>query len=475
MVVDHIPYAELGARAGAEVAAGHGHDLFAFITPPPLFEDDVIDHREIVEEVEAKVGKMAPIVERNVLNPKTGKYFGFADFWTPNPVHYRAQSWNQVEPGLTPSSWDDVLRAAPRLKALGLPIGIAISPDDDSSFSLFGLMAAFGSQLQDEEGHLTLDSPATVEAVKMASAIYRAGMSEEVFFWDSSSNNRAMATGHSAMVLNAISVIRGTEEQDKDLAADVALAPSLAGPAGRLGVNSVVNVFVIWRFARNQEMAKQFLVDLALDAREAFLRSRFYNLPPFPQAVPDLADLVARDDEAQPPTKYALMADAETWTTNIGHPGHANAATDEVFFQFIVPKMFAAAARGRDECRSSREDGGGASEADLRQVAGTGEDLMDGARDRRDFLRLAAGAAAVAARGGLRVRVGEGQGGRGEGEGQGDQGRHTLRIAQCQQFRPRLRRLVRQRVHHNAGASSTACRWSSTTSTLDRAAHPGGG
>jgi multiple sugar transport system substrate-binding protein len=346
VVVDHIPYGELGARAGAEVAAGRGHDLFAFITPPPLFEDDVIDHREVVEEVEAKVGKMAPIVERNVLNPKTGKYFGFADFWTPNPVHYRVQLWNQVEPGLAPSSWDDVLRAAPRLKALGLPVGIAISPDDDSSFSLFGLMAAFGSQLQDEEGRLTLDSPATVEAVKMASAIYRAGMSEEVFFWDSSSNNRAMATGHSAMVLNAISVIRGTEEQDKELAADVALAPSLAGPAGRLGVNSVVNVFVIWRFARNQEMAKQFLVDLALNAREAFLRSRFYNLPPFPQAVPDLADLVARDDEAQPPTKYALMADAETWTTNIGHPGHANAATDEVFFQFIVPKMFAAAARG---------------------------------------------------------------------------------------------------------------------------------
>ena len=346
VVVDHIPYAELGARAGAEVAAGRGHDLFAFITPPPLFEDDVIDHREVVEEVEAKVGKIAPIVERNVLNPKTGKYFGFADFWTPNPVHYRVQLWNQVEPGLTPSSWDDVLRAAPRLKALGQPIGIAISPDDDSSFSLFGLMAAFGSQLQDEEGRLTLNSPATVEAVKMASAIYRAGMSEEVFFWDSSSNNRAMATGQSSMVLNAISVIRGTEEQNKELAADVALAPSLAGPAGRLGVNSVVNVFVIWRFARNQEMAKQFLVDLAVNAREAFLRSRFYNLPPFPQAIPDLAELVARDDEAQPPTKYTLMAEAEAWTTNIGHPGHANAATDEVFFQFIVPKMFAAAARG---------------------------------------------------------------------------------------------------------------------------------
>ncbi len=31
---------------------------------------------------------------------------------------------------------------------------------------------------------------------------------------------------------------------------------------------------------------------------------------------------------------------------NIGHPGHDNAATSEVFFAFLIPQMFAAAARG---------------------------------------------------------------------------------------------------------------------------------
>ena len=364
VVVDHIPYAELGPRAGAEVARGRGHDLFAFITPPPLLEDHVIDHREVVEEVEAKVGKMAPIVERNVLNAKTGKYFGFAEYWVPNPVHYRVDLWDQVEPGLAPATWDDVLRAAPRLKALGRPVGIALSPDDDSSFSLFSLMAAFGSQLQDEQGGVTINSPATVEAVKMVAAIYRTGMSEEVFHWDSSSNNRALATGQSSLVLNTISAIRGAEDQDRNLAASVRLAPALAGPHGRLGVNSVVNVFVIWRFAQNQEAAKQFLVDLALNAREAFLRSRFYNLPAFPEAIPDLAGLVARDDVAQPPTKYALLADAAAWSTNIGHPGHANAAVDEVFFQFVVPKMFAAAARGE----MSAEDAVKAAEAQITPI-----------------------------------------------------------------------------------------------------------
>ena len=51
MVVDHIPLPERPARADAE-GAGRGHDIFRFVgSAPRRFEDDVIDHREIVEEV----------------------------------------------------------------------------------------------------------------------------------------------------------------------------------------------------------------------------------------------------------------------------------------------------------------------------------------------------------------------------------------------------------------------------------------
>ena len=346
VVVDHIPYAELPARAGAEVAAGHGHDLFAFITAPAALEDEVIDHREVIDEVEARIGPMAPIVRRHVFNPKTGKYFGLGQYWVPNPVHYRTDLWERVRPGGVPSSWDDVLRAAPDLKAAGRPVGIGLSDDDDSNFSLLSLMAVFGARLQDEENRLALDAPATVEAVKMGAAIYRAGMTDDVFRWDSSSNNRLIATGHGSLILNTISAIRAAEDQDRALAGTIGLAPALSGPAARLGVNSVVGVYVIWRFSEQQDRAKQFLIDLAVAARDALLQSRFYNLPAFPGAVPDLKALVGRDEAAQPPTKYAILADAESWSTNIGHPGHDNAATDEVFSAFIIPKMFAAAARG---------------------------------------------------------------------------------------------------------------------------------
>src|SRR5919108_2598711 len=49
--VDHVDFAELPTRASAEVAAQSGHDLFWFLSPPAAFEDQVIDHQDIVDEV----------------------------------------------------------------------------------------------------------------------------------------------------------------------------------------------------------------------------------------------------------------------------------------------------------------------------------------------------------------------------------------------------------------------------------------
>ncbi len=345
VVVDHMPYEQLTDRANTEVASQRGHDIFGFILPPAL-EDHVIDHREIVEEVEAKVGKMAPHVERSVLNPKTGQYVAFCDYWSAKPVHYRTDAWNALRPKFTPDSWDDVLRAGSGLKAAGQPLGIGMSHDADSELALSALLMGYGASVQDEAGKVVLDRRATVEAVKAGAAIYQAGMTEDVFGWDAASNNRLLTAGRTSMILNPVSALRAVEDQDPALAAKIALAPIPAGPAARVGPTSFMGISVIWRFSPNQEAAKQFLVDLALHAEEAFLRSGFYNLPAFPGAVKDLGGLLANDSRATPPGKYRLLGDATRWTTNLGHPGSNNAAIADVAGEFLISKMFAAAARG---------------------------------------------------------------------------------------------------------------------------------
>src|SRR6202171_4982011 len=71
VVVDHIAIGEINARAAAEVAAQKGHDLFMFLSPPAAYEKQVIDHREIYDEVQKKHGKPIDLAIKSTFNPKT--------------------------------------------------------------------------------------------------------------------------------------------------------------------------------------------------------------------------------------------------------------------------------------------------------------------------------------------------------------------------------------------------------------------
>jgi multiple sugar transport system substrate-binding protein len=343
VVVEHFRLAQLSARAEADVAAQSGHDIFGFTSPPADFEDHVLDHRELVEEVEAKLGKAAPQAERSVRNPRTGKYFGFPEFWTPHTVHYRKDLWDATGGG--PTTWDDVVRVAPELRASGHPVGIGLAEDQESTWCLLGLMHAYGSSVQDADGNLTLKRPATAEAVKVATNLFRTGMTDEVFSWDAVGNNRLLASGKGALIINGVAALRAVEAQDPELASKIQLRPMLAGPAGARSPY-LMGIYVIWKFASSAELAGRFLVDLAVNYREAFIRSEFYKMPSFPGAVPDLWDLVANDERAKPADKYGLLAKASEWSTNLGHPGYANAAVEEVLNRHVIPRMFASAARG---------------------------------------------------------------------------------------------------------------------------------
>src|SRR5918994_1942272 len=126
------------ARAAAEVAAQSGHDLFWFLAPPAQYEDQVVNHADVVQEVTKKRGKMADVCYRSTYNPRTKKYFAFADTYAPDPVNWRTDLWGEL--GLRPNTWESVLRAAPALREKGNPIGIGMSNEIDSNMALMSLM-----------------------------------------------------------------------------------------------------------------------------------------------------------------------------------------------------------------------------------------------------------------------------------------------------------------------------------------------
>ena len=59
-----------------------------------------------------------------------------------------------------------------------------------------------------------------------------------------------------------------------------------------------------------------------------------------------MAEVLAKDPMADPHGKYSALSGVLDWATNVGFPGYATAAIDEVFNTFVIPTMFARVARG---------------------------------------------------------------------------------------------------------------------------------
>jgi len=353
--VDHINLALLPATGASEVAAGQGHDLFQFLAPPASFQDSVIPLNDIVQEVTRKLGKMTRVAYRSSYNPRTKKYFGFADNFVPDPVHYRHDLWFNL--GRAPNTWDDIRKAAKGLRDNGHPVGLGMSQELDSNMLGIALLMCYGGFIQNQDARVTLNSKGTIEALKVMRDIYKRGMSPEVFAWTASSNNQGYQAGRLSLVLNAISVARFLEGYSDPANANPALsnvtwiAPIPRGPHQRLGLEHVMGVYVIWKFAQNKAGAKKFLVDQQLNYTPHFLNSGFYNFPGWEKGVKGGFKAMRRyaaRDKNRPHGKYTILTTiAEKYTTNVGHPGFSNAAVDEIFNKNLIPQMFAAVAQGK--------------------------------------------------------------------------------------------------------------------------------
>ena len=345
VIVDHVGVAALNSRAAAEVSSQKGHDLFMFLSPPPAYEEQVIDHREIYEEVGRRHGKPVDLAVRSTYNPKTKKYFAFSDSYVPDPINFRADLWGDV--GMRPATWDDIRVGGRKIKEKHkIPVGIGLSSELDTAMAMRAILYAFGGAVQDDHGAVTLGSKQTLDAVKFVRALYQEAMTPEVLAWDASSNNRAMIAGKISVALNAISITREAENKHLPVARQITLGKAAQGPARRIGLEHVMDCYVIWRFAENQEGAKRFLVDYIDNFRSGFLASEFYNFPSFPGTVPDLKKQIADDPRADPHDKYAVLGDVLDWATNVGYPGYASAAVDEIFNTWVLNTMFAKAATG---------------------------------------------------------------------------------------------------------------------------------
>lgn len=389
--VEHISFADIIPRAKAIVAAKSGPDLYGFLSPPSQFIEDVIDHTDIIKKLEEKYGPYSQLARRSTFNPRTNTYFGFSNMWTIDPWDYHKDVWEAIGFPSGPSTLQDLLVAGDRIrekfKDIPIPIGVGFSQDIDSNMAMRAILWSHDASIQDKNEQVVLNSPETLEAIRFAVELFKRA-SPEVLSWNAASNNQAFNSRATSLILNSISAYRAAQDNQLalpgrgplSLADNTFFTAALKGPRGTAWASEhVMHVYVIWKFSKQQDLAKEFLAYLVAHARDEALQSKLYDTPSFLGAMADASVPVAqkpragwewlkqqfekdpnshRPQDAEQTGKLKVLFSAVEeplpdgtvkpgWATNIGHPGPANPAISQIFDDYVLVDMFAKAATGR--------------------------------------------------------------------------------------------------------------------------------
>jgi len=340
--VDHIPHLELPARMAAEFAAGAGHDIIhnssSILTR--LYYKSLVDISDIYEQAGKKHGGWIPAARPLV--SVEGREYGMPMFYILLPMLWRKDLFDQA--GLKPpDTWELARVAARTLKPKGHPTGIQFSQCADANLNWRSLLFSFGGAEADPSGeNILIDSKETREALRFAKALFDEGMTAEVFSWDDASDNRFLASGVGCWIHDAISAYRTTEDTNPPVFANTQIALEPAGPNGKRVSVSAANVYMIWKFSKNQQAAKEFLTYFTDSDREGMIQSRGYNMPYLTGFAKKPMPIIGADPKMQ------ILQDFPNIVAFYGYPGPFTTPIQEVVNLFVLPDMFTRIARGQN-------------------------------------------------------------------------------------------------------------------------------
>jgi ABC-type glycerol-3-phosphate transport system substrate-binding protein len=283
--------------AAAEAQAGAGHDVLAFQTW------EVLNHADRLEPMDDVMGR---------LSAQYGPPTKVAEYLTKVKGNWRAvptSSGNQVKgpcarismfknycgldvqamypvkdietPGADAWDYNAFLKAAEQCAKAGFPFGIGLGTTPDSMDTAGALFSAFGADLIDGEGTIKIDSD-EVHAVLEYSQKLVKFLPRDAISYDDASNNRALISGQSALIMNPPSAWAVAKRDAPQVAADCWTFPAPKGPKGRF-VPLGPFFWGLWQFSQNKTAGKE-LVEYLMQRDQVHARCDAvsgYDIPPF--------------------------------------------------------------------------------------------------------------------------------------------------------------------------------------------------
>jgi len=344
----------------AEAQAKSGHDIQAFPTWEVHNNADLLEPMDdMVNRLSAKYGPVNPIVD--YLSKVEGSYRALPSISgsQTKPCCSRIDLFKQhvgmdlqavfpaaptMGPGYDAWTWDAFLAAAEKCSKAGYPFGMPMGQFADAVDWVGALFTSYGAELVDAKGNLTLKSDAVRQVLDWCKRLMP-HLPGDVFSWDDASNNRALISGKSALIMNPPSAWAVAVRDNPAVGEQCWTHPAPAGPKGRF-LPYLPYFWGVWTFAKNKPAAKE-LVEWLSEREQAEVlctASHGYDTPPFQT----MADFPVWANEGPPKgtvSNYQLKPGHKASASIAAFPAPPDVAV-QIYNQATMTKMVARCTQG---------------------------------------------------------------------------------------------------------------------------------
>jgi multiple sugar transport system substrate-binding protein len=195
----------------------------------------LIEVTDVVEKMQKVPGGLFENSLKSVMYQ--GKAYSVPQSVSPSPLVTRLDLLEaaKVDP---PKTWDELievckrLQKPPKLTGYGMCLGL----HTDTEGNVMDVIWAYGGKLVEaDDKTVALNSPGTVQAVKLIADMYLKHkiIPKGAISWDNQGNNKAYQSRQVIFVVNASSIYAHLAESDKELYDMTGMLPAPGGPAGQ--------------------------------------------------------------------------------------------------------------------------------------------------------------------------------------------------------------------------------------------------
>jgi ABC-type glycerol-3-phosphate transport system substrate-binding protein len=234
-------------------------------------------------------------------------------------------------------TWENFLVAAEKCNKAGHSFGLGLSTCTDALNMAGAVFAAYGSYLVNEKGDITVKTDATRQALDWFKRLSQ-HLTEDVYAYDNASNNKALISGKSALIMNPPSAYAVAKRDAPKVAEQLWTFPSPKGPNGRYDPANYY-FWGIWNFSKNISAAKALLTHISQrDVQEKLVTAGVgFDVPPFPAFM----DFKIWEEEGPPKgTNYNYPSRGDAIPFLSGYPAPLKIGT-QMYAQALLMKMIA--------------------------------------------------------------------------------------------------------------------------------------